>query len=133
MFWPTNIQTGEFGEMKGKPIHEKIYGYLTFKYDTLSSKIALDCGFKQTFIKGFSYQEWGCDSIKHVKIEIRKTPYYYTKKLFAQFFQIQGYTFNNDSSKYYSLVGGGPEHFFDIKQENDSVFVEIKYPFDTGF
>lgn len=49
VFWPTNLQTGEFGEMKGKPIHEKIYSYLTFKYDTLGSKTALACGFKQTF------------------------------------------------------------------------------------
>lgn len=128
MFWPTNLQTGELGEVKGKPVNEKIYSYLTFKYDTLSVKSVIDCGFKQTFKKGFSYKEWGCYSLKNIKLSIRKTPYFYTKKLFASFFNTTGYTFNADSTKYYSLTGEKPLFHFNVTQTNDSVFVEISYP-----
>jgi len=133
VYWPTNLQTGEVGALREKPLNEKIYKYFKGKYDTVSSKLPIKgSGFNQSFGKGINYTELQVgDTALFIKIRLPKTNLSYTKKAFAQFFKIPEYQFNYDSSMYLSPQASAlnlKAIKFNVEAIKDSVYVEIHQP-----
>lgn len=133
VFWPTNLQTGVLGDMKGKAISEKIYSYFKFKYDTVSAKVFNDeFGFSQQFVKGIKYsQKTSSDSCINILIRLPKTNLGYTKKAFSSFFQEPQLQFNSDSSLYAiskPISTNSRKYKFSVEEKKDSVFVKIAEP-----
>ena len=133
IFWPTNLQTGEVGDMGGKAISQKIYAYFKFKYDTISPKVfENEINFSQQFVKGIKYsQKSSSDSCLNILIRLPKTNLGYTKKAFSSFFREPQFQFNGDSSLYFitkPISANTRKYKFSIKEKKDSVFVKIAEP-----